>query len=298
MMSITTQTASVMRAMHSAPVSLFWYFINERHAIYMRRAAGQPKPWTDDPILRDYKFTNVYRQLDTGTVWLTERFITPHWDDEPGLLAANIGWYRLFNWTGTGERIGWQTAWRSSAIRRKLHKAHDAGDQVFTGAHIVYGGRGGESKIDCVTATASTLWTQRRYLAKVARFQRSLQAVFNELIKIEGIGGFIAYEIVSDYRHTRLLNDATDINAWANVGPGAFRGLRRLNPALRYKDGLPMMRELLVQSREPGVLGEHVPPLELREIEHASCEFSKFCKVKFGEGRPRSRYNGQAGAVE
>ena len=36
-------------------IERFCYWINERHAIYQKRAKGQPAPWTDDPILRDYK---------------------------------------------------------------------------------------------------------------------------------------------------------------------------------------------------------------------------------------------------
>ena len=50
-------------------IERFCYWINERHAIYQKRAKGQPAPWTDDPILRDYKFTNPFRENDRVTVW-------------------------------------------------------------------------------------------------------------------------------------------------------------------------------------------------------------------------------------
>lgn len=39
-------------------------FASERHLIYKRREAGQPKPWTKDKILRTFRFTNMYRELD------------------------------------------------------------------------------------------------------------------------------------------------------------------------------------------------------------------------------------------
>jgi hypothetical protein len=58
-----------------AEESLFWYWISERHSIFLRRQEGKPKPWTDDPILRDYKFTNPFRENDRGTVWLRENFL-------------------------------------------------------------------------------------------------------------------------------------------------------------------------------------------------------------------------------
>ncbi len=40
------------------PLERFLYLDRERHAIYLRRRAGMPKPWTDDEILQNYCFTN------------------------------------------------------------------------------------------------------------------------------------------------------------------------------------------------------------------------------------------------
>jgi hypothetical protein len=41
-----------------------WYWVKERHAIYPARREGKPSPWTSDPLLSQYKFTNVFRELD------------------------------------------------------------------------------------------------------------------------------------------------------------------------------------------------------------------------------------------
>jgi hypothetical protein len=274
----------------TADESLFWYFVNERHRIYVKKASGQSKPWTEDRILQSYKFTNVFRQLDTGTVWLTDNIIKPHYNDDAALMIFNVSVYRLFNWTGTGEIIGWQTAWRPKVVTRRLKKAEAAGDQIFTGAHIVWS-EGGMSKIDGIIKQCTDVWTKRVYLASITRYTNSLRGTFDELVKIRGIGSFIAYEIVSDLRHTRLLQDARDINTWANVGPGAMRGLRRLNPDIKPKQALAAMIDLLERSREN--TGDHVPDMELRDIEHVLCEMDKFCRVKYGEGKPRSTYPGK-----
>lgn len=37
----------------------FYWWMTERHKIYCRKAAGLPKPWTEDLILQKYKFTKV-----------------------------------------------------------------------------------------------------------------------------------------------------------------------------------------------------------------------------------------------
>jgi hypothetical protein len=36
--------------------------VRERHAIYLRRALGAPGPCTEDPILAEYSFCNIYRE--------------------------------------------------------------------------------------------------------------------------------------------------------------------------------------------------------------------------------------------
>ena len=38
---------------------LYWYFASERQQMFARRVEGEPGPWTDDPILREFKFCNV-----------------------------------------------------------------------------------------------------------------------------------------------------------------------------------------------------------------------------------------------
>ena len=35
------------------------YWISERESIRKKKKSGEPKPWTKDPILRDYKFCHV-----------------------------------------------------------------------------------------------------------------------------------------------------------------------------------------------------------------------------------------------
>ncbi len=58
-------------------ISDFWEFAALRHGIYHKRKAGKPPPWTDDPLLSTYQFTNVYRDLDPGTIafrkWVTKQ---------------------------------------------------------------------------------------------------------------------------------------------------------------------------------------------------------------------------------
>ena len=77
-------------------IKAFLKFAHERHEIYLRRTAGRPKPWTRDPILQTYSFTNVYRELDRVTIWVREHIREP-FADHPHLwfmlcMASQINW--------------------------------------------------------------------------------------------------------------------------------------------------------------------------------------------------------------
>ena len=49
---------------------LYWYFAYERQNIFLKKEKGLPAPWTDDPILREYKFCNSYRVNDRVSQYL------------------------------------------------------------------------------------------------------------------------------------------------------------------------------------------------------------------------------------
>ena len=278
--------------LNPAPEELFWYWVNERHRIFVKRSEGQPKPWTEDPILRDYKFTNVFRELDRGTVWLRENFLEPHAEASKELLIFNVCWYRMFNWIGTGELLGWQNLWDPEKACALLEKALAEGRQVFTGAHIVRS-EFDRPKIPATIDVCTALWDRRQKIAGTAHETNSLEHTFYELLPVTYVGPFMAYEMVTDFRHTKVLNNAFDILTWANAGPGALRGLKRLTlPCKNQTEAVQSMLTLLERSQ--WAKSSWVPSMEMRDIEHSLCEFDKYCRIKFGEGKPRGRYLGAA----
>lgn len=265
--------------------------MNERHRIYLKKAAGEPKPWSVDPVFQQYKFTNVYRNLDRGTQWLHTNFIQPH-GDEVELLAFNCAWYRMFNFWGTGEYLGWQTGWDKVRIKSLLTARLARGEQVFTGAHIVRS-EFGRPKIDSIVDVCTDLYYMclaGGALLTTCREEKRLQVAFEGLLTVPYIGPFMAHEIVIDWRHTPLLQDAIDVNTWSNAGPGAKRGLERLGlPFSPPAEALASMIGLLKRQQ----LESHMPAIELHQIEFCLCEFDKMCRVYYDEGsRPRSRYAG------
>lgn len=291
-----------------------WYFVNERHRIYLAKEAGKPPPWTKDPVLQQYKFTNVFRQLDRVTKEYTRLVNTPFFRKRPVLLIFNTILFRFFNWPPTYssfETNGLTAHWDEDAARELLKARRDLGHQIFTGAYIVTNGASPRPKIDLYCEAASWAWRHRESIAD--RIEGgTLQNAAHVLSEIPLVGPFIGYEMVSDLRWS-VLSHAPDINTWANVGPGALRGLNRYygwpigsredrrarkaaglqsRPKYKFnhKTGLDEIVRLLAES--PEHLEDHVPELELREIEHSLCEYDKMMRVRLGEGRPRSKYPG------
>src|SRR3989304_2488073 len=130
-----------------SPVESFFKFIAERHAIYIRRTRGDEWPWTDDPILQKYKFTNIFRELDTGTIYCREAIRDPY-ADHPELFF-NVAMYRLFNWVPTFETIGFVEEFDTKYVNKVVRRMREQRQQIFTGAHMITGTLGGD-KIDQV----------------------------------------------------------------------------------------------------------------------------------------------------
>lgn len=78
-------------------LKLFFETMYERQMIWKRRfLQNLPRPWTENKILRENKFTNVYRELDRNSQWQIKNIIL---DDK--LDLRNLVWkmmvFRFFN---------------------------------------------------------------------------------------------------------------------------------------------------------------------------------------------------------
>lgn len=284
-------------------------FMTERHRIYLARAAGEPGPWTEDEILRTYRFTNVYRELDRVTVWIRENVREPFANSEHLWFMLAIA--RYVNWPETlaeliETRGAWpeKDFWSAKRFTEVLAARAARGEKVYTGAYVI--------RAESDRSKEWYSWSKHRYIAEIIlgrlwedrtfwglslSIGLSLHQVWDlfQEPRYVGWGPFMAYEVVTDLRWTRYLRGAPDVLSWANAGPGALRGLnrllgQRLSHPLRPADAAGMMREILGGLDEgwPGAW----PRLEMRDVEHSLCEFDKYERVRLGEGRPRALFRG------
>lgn len=266
----------------------FFDFLNERHLIYLRRLRGEEWPWTQDPILQEYKFTNVFRENDATTVWFRD-YVRDVFDETPMVVLSTII-FRWFNLIATGKILldhDLFCAWDSAFCKDVLKDA----PRWVTGAYIIKTPNG-MNKLEGVCWAIDQVAKEKNLAAQFEDCD-SLREIWELLLPFPYMGPFMAYEVVTDLRHTYIGRDATDIYTWANPGPGAKRGLNRIfgrevTKHMRSEICIEEMEYLLEES--VAHLHGQVPNLEMRDIEHTLCEFDKYERVRLNEGRPRSKY--------
>lgn len=317
---MTTQTA--LARMYPEPVDRFFAFARERHKIYQKRTTGEQWPWTDDPILSHYRFTNVFRELDATTQWC-KKYVRDPLADRPGELLLAVVLFRWFNRMSTGEVIFCQPNMLTKktlfeqmlqildnkgprAARVLLHSAIKQNPPPYvTGSYTINtAGIGtGHSKLEGVLLQFEQFckrdWGTRAAQMAVPVFKHGMEGTCIWLEDSPGMGGFMAYEIACDLRYTPLLQHAPDVDTWANPGPGAQRGLNRVvhrytevddvRKPVRKAVAVEGMQSLLAMTRSTGA--GYWPPAwlawEMREVEHTLCEFDKYERARLGQGRPR-----------
>lgn len=269
----------------------------ERQRILQRRRDGQEWPWTDDEILQTYSFCNVYREDDRTTVWIRENLREPL-RDHPNVLFGMV-MARFFNRIETLEHISShfiEHGWDSDYTYEVLQGINP----VVTGAYMVNTPKG-MTKLEGVLTILDMVWEDEPLLRQMMPdigAQVTMERLHHELQKYPHLGAFMAYEMVTDLRHTFVLENAPDLMSWASPGPGCVRGLCRVMGvelgSLQYHKKqdrarcLGVMQGMLSKVNE--VWPQEWPRWEMREVEHTLCEFDKYERVRLGEGRPKAKY--------
>jgi alpha-glutamyl/putrescinyl thymine pyrophosphorylase clade 1 len=275
------------------PIHRLAFWLSERSLIQQKREAGEPKPWTDDPILLKFKFCNVRREDDRVTKWIRDNWREQNSDDPFIWNAMSIA--RLINWPGTLQDIGYPERgvrqWLGKEqAKRAMHFRQEMGEQVFTGAYMITNGGRKGSKIDFICNTLA----ENRLINDPPVKGDTLSQAYNKLRAAPGLGSFLAAQVVADCKYTELLKDAEDWYDWAAPGPGSVRGLKRLVfQKVTYQEEFVIQLKYLRKWVRP-LLKDHVPDLCLQDIQNCLCEFDKFERTLWGEGRPRSTYPGAA----
>jgi hypothetical protein len=276
---------------HLAPAKVsevyesYWRFAAERQAVFFRRARGETPPWTDNPVLAIYKFTNAYRASDRVSQYLIRHVI--YRDDLPKApreVFFRILLFKLFNKIETWQLLEGAFGpitfedYRFAAFDAVLSRAMKAGHRIYSAAYIMPPGSrafGRSAKHQNHLLLLERMMADQ--LAERLAQIRTMQQGFEKLRAYPTIGDFLAYQFITDINYSEL----TDFSEMEFVvpGPGARDGLRKCfvdAGGLNEPELIRLMADL--QEQEFERLGLDFQSLWGRQLQLIDCQ-NLFCEV-------------------
>lgn len=272
-------------------------FVSERHRIWERRQAGEPAPWTDDPVLAGRKFCNMFRVLDYGSQYLARELLSDiDLPSEEVLFRAFL--YRMTNRPDPVEffreevgRAPLVEDLESGLLLNVWEDFAEGGGAFFGAAYRIHVGmeNPGVVKYRWVVGLmadhfgpAAPNWLWPRFAKAETQEDR-----FAVLRSVPRIGDFLAMQMLTDYGYHPAGGDRE--NEFIIPGPGALRGIRRITDM----DPVKVIRLARLETS----LGETAAvlplpqggarALSLMDIQNTMCEYDKYERYLGKEVRAR-----------
>ena len=209
------------------------HYIKERYKIKLKKEGSEPKPWTEDKILQNWRFTNVRREHDTVTKWIIENVCAREIDLNTKIY--NIILCRMYNWIPTFKKIGlpildFESTHTIKSAEKTLLEMVKRKEPVFTRAYMVSGTlnqltkKVGEIEPKLRPLKAVELWASQNCFNKSAL--STPDNFYNKLCKLTGINSFLAYQVFVDC--TYIPEFPYSENCFVVAGPGCVNGLNLL----------------------------------------------------------------------
>lgn len=283
------------RRKHVTPTVVFdtyWRFATERLAMLYRRLADPLGPWTDDPILRAYRFTNTYRVADRVSQYLIKE-IQYHSDrsQAPRELFFRTILFKIFNKVETWEALErahgpltWETA-DLNAIDLTLTQLLERGQRIYSAAYIMPAPPFGKPRKHSNHLSLLARMMADRLPERV-RQAPDLQTVYENILAYPGLGRFLAFQYAIDLNYSTLL-DFSEAD-FVVAGPGALDGISK---CFKSTDRSPEWVIRWVTERQgeetasrqldfPGLFGRPLQPIDCQNL---FCEISKYARVAHPE---------------
>jgi hypothetical protein len=277
----------------------FVNFMKERENIRIKKEAGQPWPWTDDPIFRQYKFTNVHRSDDRTTRAFKDLY-AELWG------ASNTPPYNILYTCGICRYFG--TIEFARDLKPETLLKHDprelilvagtrrrSGLKVFTSAYVITNGGRSEPKENVVADYLGGLWEHRQDIVEGMARDQLWEIGYSLLTRLPGFGGsgFMAKEVLQDFLMAYPKVMLLDRDTWTPMGPGGRRGMNRIHcrPLEFNQPEKKFIFECQELRREVNkAWPQDWVPLTAHDVQFQLCEFDKYRRVLQGEGQPKNKY--------
>lgn len=268
----------------------YWRFAAERMAIYHRRLSDPLGPWTDDPILRTYRFTNAYRAADRVSQYLIRHV---QYGDGRSQAPAEIFFrtllFKIFNKIETWERIEaaiGPVAWQSidfDRVSKLLEEATHRGARIYSAAYIMPSPAFGHARKHDNHLALLRRMMDEGLPGRLER-ARSLEEAFGAILEYPGVGPFLAFQYAIDLNYSILTNFSE--GEFVVAGPGALDGLSKCFAETGGLSPAELIHRMVDrQEREFERLGLRFQrlfgrPLQPIDCQNLFCEVSKYARVR------------------
>ncbi|HDZ21847.1 hypothetical protein LCGC14_0225760 [marine sediment metagenome] len=267
----------------------YWRFAAQRQMVFMKRARGDCGPWTADPIVQTYRFTNAYRASDRVSQYLIRNVI--YAGERPAdETILRVLLFKLFNKIETWELLCNEFGdvslgtFSVDAYGEVLSTAMESGLRIYSAAYIMPTG-------------GSQLGHRRKHRNHLAlldmmmgadvpgKLQRCLRMAdaFDLLKSFPTIGDFLAYQFVTDLNYTEVI-DFSEMD-FVVPGPGAKSGIRKCFSdlgGLTEEEVIYLMAQRQAEEFEGlGLRFEDLGgrPLQLIDCQNLFCETDKYARL-------------------
>lgn len=270
----------------------YWTLAAERQRVYHARLQNEPPPWTDDPVVAQYRFTNAYRAADRVSQDLIRLIYSGPQDARDVLLRVLL--FRFFNkpqtWNALEEARGEISAddFDVEDYSRILDDRLARGERVYSAAYIVPPPPFGERR------------KHRNHLRLIEHMMtstlerdlgtaRSMKTVYSRLLEFPSLGPFLAFQLTIDLNYSTLID--FDENDFVVAGPGALSGIAKCFPDARGVDSAGLIG-MMVETQEEqmdfyGIAFQDLfgRPLKLIDCQNLFCETDKYARVMHPDRR-------------
>ena len=268
---------------------LYWYFAYERQNIFFKKMNGEPYPWTNDPILQEYKFCNSYRVNDRVSQYLLKNVIynSKKYSDEDMLFRIVL--FKLFNKESTWELL--LNSFNDITLKtfnvkeysKVLEKSISNGIKIYNDAYISCANKvfGYDRKHDNHLALLKKMFIEDRIQDKIVNC-KTMEEAFNIIKSHPLIGNFMAYQLVTDINYSEVVNWKED--EFTVAGPGSLRGIKKCFIDKGNMNDEDIIRYMYEHQDEEFKrlnlkfkrIGNR--PLQLIDCQNIFCELDKYCR--------------------
>ena len=295
-------------------------WIVDRYDVHIKKdIKGLPAPWTDNPIIKEFRFTNVRREHDKETKWVIENIcnaemsVANKWvnlilfrminksetcQHFMPIDFENVDWKRITDYVMNApeDYVMFTNAFKTSGVKGAAARALGHVSAFKDKEH-------GVPPIISVIQYCKTLYDNEELITSLGDCTTA-QEFFNCLQQISGIAYFLAYQIFVDW--TYCPESLWSENEFVVAGPGARRGLDLVfedKNGMTYEECIFWLRDNWIvicnwlnlywnPDEIFSDLDSEDRHMNVMSLQNCHCEISKYIRTVNGTGRPRNKYHG------